>query len=151
MATRFRMSGKEWLILLILSDFDSEGEDIAHSFARSMRDDIDIHQIKPIKVALTRVQVEELGLPPILKAKTSSSRYEGFASENWDEVFEPEAVPPGQLQTILRNAIDSVIDVAAFNAEIEAEKRDASFLDAARRTSRDLLLNLGNAIPEEEP
>src|SRR5262249_55952988 len=37
MAKRFRRSGKEQLILLVLSDFDPEGEDIAHSFARSMR------------------------------------------------------------------------------------------------------------------
>lgn len=39
MHTRFKKSGKEKLILLILSDHDPEGWDIAETFAKSMRDD----------------------------------------------------------------------------------------------------------------
>jgi hypothetical protein len=74
MAERFRLSGKEYLILLVLCDFDPEGEDIGHSFARSMRDDFGIENIRPLKVALTAVQVKALKLPPKLKAKEDSSR-----------------------------------------------------------------------------
>ena len=47
---------------LVLSDFDPEGEDIAHSFARSMRDDFGIDQIELVKVALTDRQVREMGM-----------------------------------------------------------------------------------------
>ncbi len=50
MAQRFRKSSKEKLVLLLLSDFDPDGEEIAHSFARSMRDDFGIEDIHPIKV-----------------------------------------------------------------------------------------------------
>jgi hypothetical protein len=133
MAQRFRKSGKEHLILLALSDFDPEGEDIAHSFARSMRDDFGVEAIKPLKVALTRAQVDRLGLPPQMKAKDTSSRYEGFIERHGDDVFELEAVPPQALQDILRAAIDSVLDVDAYNAEIDAESRDAARLDDIRR------------------
>ena len=57
MAVRFKRSGKEKLILLVLSDFDPEGEDIGRSFAQSMRDDFGITNIVPIKLALTAEQV----------------------------------------------------------------------------------------------
>jgi hypothetical protein len=133
MAERFLKSGKEKLVLLALGDFDPEGEDIAHSFARSMRDDFGVRKVEAVKVALTAIQVRELNLPPIIKAKETSSRYGDFVERHGDDVFELEAVPPDQLQDILRKAIDSVLDVKVFNAEIDAEKRDAARLDGIRR------------------
>jgi hypothetical protein len=133
MAQRFRRSGKDKLVLLVLSDFDPEGEDIAHSFARSMRDDFKIRSIVPVKVVLTAAQVEEMNLPPQMKAKETSSRAAKFTERHGDDVFELEAVPPQVLQAILRDAIDGVLDVNAFNAEVDAEKADAARLDAIRR------------------
>jgi hypothetical protein len=142
MAQRFRASGKEKLILLIVSDFDPEGEDIAHSFARSMRDDFDVRQIEPMKVALTHEQVRELGLPPNFKAKEKSSRYRRFVEKYGDDVFELEAVPPETLQRILREAVDGVIDLAAFNSEVDAEKKDAAHLAATRKTVHEALRDI---------
>jgi hypothetical protein len=139
MQQRYRRSGKEKLILLALSDFDPEGEDIAHSFARSLRDDFGIDAIEPIKVALTAAQVQELRLPPLMQAKRTSSRYGNFVEQHGQDVFELEAVPPEQLQAILRQAIDGVLDVDAFNAEIDAEKRDAAHLAGLRRALRENL------------
>ena len=133
MAERFSKSGKEKLILLVVSDFDPEGEDIAHSFARSMRDDFDISDIVPIKVALTREQVDRMNLAPVMKAKETSSRHDKFVERHGDDVFELEAVQPVELQRILRTAIDSVLDITAFNREIDAEKKDAAHLDVVRR------------------
>ena len=60
MAQRFKKSGKDKLVLLMVSDFDPDGEEIAHSFARSMRDDFGVADIHPIKVALTAAQVKEV-------------------------------------------------------------------------------------------
>jgi hypothetical protein len=133
LAGRFRASGRAQLVLLVLSDFDPEGEDIAHCFARSMRDDFGAEGIVPVKVALTARQVSDLNLPPMMKAKESSSRAAKFKGRHGDDVFELEAVPPDRLQAILREAIDGVLDVDAFNAEVEAEKRDAARLDGIRR------------------
>lgn len=98
--------------------------------------------IEPIKVALTAGQVREMGLPPILKAKADSSRYKGFVAKHGDDVFELEAVPPDRLQVLLRHAIDAVIDVDAFNAEVEAEKHDAARLAAVRKTVHEMLGSL---------
>jgi hypothetical protein len=133
MADRFRKSGRERLIVLVLGDFDPEGVDIGQSFARSMRDDFKIRNIAPIHVALTQNQVVDMALPPILKAKETSSRHDTFTEKYGDNVYELEAVPPKRLQQILRSAIDSVMDVDAFNAEIDKEKQDAAKFEGIRR------------------
>src|SRR5207244_8163168 len=107
-------------VILALGDFDPEGEDIVHSFARSMRDDFLIFEVEAVKVALTAEQVRELRLPATMKAKATSSRYRGFAQRHGDDVYELEAVPPEGLEMILRRAIDGVLDVEALTAGMEA-------------------------------
>jgi hypothetical protein len=139
LALRFWKSGKEKLILLFMNDFDPEGEDIPHSFARSMRDDFGITKIVPVKVALTAEQVDEMGLPPQMKAKDTSSRAAKFTERHGDDVFELEAVPPDQLQDILTEGIDSVLDIDAYNHEVEEEKKDAAYLAVVRRHFRELM------------
>jgi hypothetical protein len=134
MAERFWKSGKDKLVILALSDFDPEGEDIAHSFARSMRDDFRIGQdaLVPIKVALTYQQVQKMNLPPEMIAKKASSRRRKFVDRHGEHVYELEAVSPDALQQILRDAIDAVIDVDAFNKERDTEAKDAQYLDRVR-------------------
>ena len=68
---RFKQSCKDRLALIIVSDFDADGESIAKSFPRSLRDDfgIDESAITPIKAALTKEQIDQLdiidsGQPP---------------------------------------------------------------------------------------
>jgi ParB-like chromosome segregation protein Spo0J len=129
---RYLGSGKDQLILLVLSDFDPDGEEIAHSFARSLRDDFGARNIVPIKVALTCQQVEDLDLPPIMKAKETSSNYGRFTDEHGDDVYELEAVPPATLEQIMENAIDQVIDRNLFNQEIAKEEEDAASLESIR-------------------
>ena len=128
MADRYRQSGKEKLVLLFLSDFDPEGEELIQAFSRSMRDEFHISDLHPLKVALTREQVSERELPVRMQAKETSSRYAKFADKYGDDVYELEALAPEDLQAILRDAIDSVIDVDLFNKELDAEKQDAAFL-----------------------
>jgi ParB/RepB/Spo0J family partition protein len=147
---RFSRSGKEKLVLLMLSDFDPDGEEIGHSFARSLRDDFWIKesQIQAIKVGLTRTQVDELGLPPNMLAKPSSSNYNRFLGQHGRHAYELEAVDPGTLQQMLERAIQSVIDHDAFNAEIEAEKADAAFLETQRAAILTMLRKRGQAEQE---
>jgi hypothetical protein len=133
MAERFRRSGKDILILLIVSDFDPDGEEIASSFARSMRDDFAVKDIHPIKVALTAEQVERFSLPPGGKAKAGSSSFKRFVSKYGHNVFELEALPPETLQQLVREAIEGVIDRDAYAAEIAAERQDAVELSLVRQ------------------
>ncbi len=136
LVSRFKKSGKEKLILLFLSDLDPDGEEISTSFARSLRDDFGIENIHPIKAGLTAAQVKALNLPPGMEAKKSSSNYAKFESLHGGLAYELEAVAPGELQRLLRETIDSVLDLKAFNAEIDREKEDSAYLDAVRRSMK---------------
>jgi hypothetical protein len=139
MAKRFKASGKEKLIVLIASDFDPDGEMIAESFARSMRDDFEVSNVCAVKVALTAKQVGQFQLPPNMVAKDSSSNYAKFVAKYGQNVFELEAIPPRTLQTLVGEAIDAVIDIKLFNAELEREKQDAAQLGALRQRIANLL------------
>jgi len=60
-----------------------------------------------------------------------------------EHVFELEAIPPATLQRYLEEAIDAVIDVDLFNAEVDREKQDAAYLQGIRRRAHAMLGDLG--------
>ena len=134
MVQRYRRSGKARLVLLMLTDFDPDGEEIAASFARSLRDDFGLRAVHPIKVALTAEDVRNHNLPSDMDAKESSPNYEKFVRQYGTKVVELDAAPVELLQDHLRKAIESVIDVKEFNAQIELERKDAAYVEAYRRT-----------------
>jgi hypothetical protein len=149
MYLRYIRSGKMKLILLILSDFDAEGEDIPHSFARSMRDDFGIQDIVPVKVGLTHAQTLGAGLHPN-RLKATSSRAPKFREKYGEDTYELEAVPPATLQQYLRDVITSILDVDAYNAEVDRERQDAAYLAEVRRTSLGFLSRFSKDAGEEE-
>ena len=78
MFKRFEASGKEKLIILFLSDFDPEGEDIANSFALSMKYHFGVDDVVAQKVCLTYDQVLERDIPKTFEIKESSPRYKNL-------------------------------------------------------------------------
>jgi hypothetical protein len=144
MARRFRESGKERLIILLVSDFDPDGEEIAASFARSMRDDFGIAEsrLHPIKLALTADQVQQFDLPPSMDAKLTSSRTKRFVEQHGKSVWELEALSPTSLQQIVRDGITGVLDLDLFNRELQAEAQDAAKLKVVRERVQQLLAGL---------
>jgi len=134
LAKRFRRSGKSGLVLLMLTDFDPDGDEIAASFARSLRDDFGISSIKAIKVALTAEDVAQYDLPSDMDAKVTSPNYQKFLNRyRSTKVVELDAAPVTLLQSKLREAIESVIDRAEFNAQVEMEKQDSAHIEAHRQ------------------
>lgn len=132
MVRRFVRSGKERLILLILSDFDPDGEEIAASFPRSLRDDFGLSSITAHKVALSGDDVRDYGLPSDMEAKTSSPNYKKFVERHGIHVAELDAAPVELLQDKLRTAIESCLDMNLFRREQEQEKEDAAFIVAQK-------------------
>ena len=134
-ATRFKESGKDRLVLLCLSDFDPDGDEIAESFARSLRDDFGIEEIIPHKALLRHDQVSAWKLPKNgdMEAKQTSPQYKKFfAKYGSNDVYELEAVPPKVLQNELESAIRSVLDLSLLDEEIDAEKEDSHRLAAIK-------------------
>ncbi|MBA4063632.1 MAG: hypothetical protein C0501_07950 [Isosphaera sp.] len=132
MFDRYRASGKDRLVVLFLADHDPEGMDIPGVFARSMRDDFGVASIHPVRVGLNPEQVRGLGLPPNTAAKVKSSRFKAYSRAHGAAAYELEAVHPETLRLWVRNAIRSVIDLGAFDAQRAAEARDAAELSVYR-------------------
>jgi len=79
-ADRFWRSGKERLILLVVSDLDPAGDAIAQDIRDAFERDfgVDEDHIETRKVALTIDQVDDLALDPSMEAKESSPTYSAF-------------------------------------------------------------------------
>jgi hypothetical protein len=131
---RFARSGKEKLVLLFLTDFDPEGENIPQSFVASLVEDfgLDRKRIHAVKVGLTHEQVAGLNLPQALEAKKGSSRYKAFVRRYGDHVHELEAVSPEILQGYVRTGIEAVLDRELFEAEVRQEGQEAVQLEQVR-------------------
>jgi len=130
---RYMQSGKSKLILLCLTDFDPDGDEIAESFCKSMRDDFGISNIRSFKVALTCEDVEKYDLPSDMDAKKTSVNYKKFFERyGSNRAVELDAAPVELLQEKLRGAIESVLDMYEFNAQIKIEEQDAIELKARR-------------------
>jgi hypothetical protein len=138
-AERYRRSGKERLVLLILSDHDPDGVTIAESFARSMRDDFRINGLLAVRVALNPEQIERYRLPSSLEAKPGSATYRKFVRKHGTRAVELDAMPRRVLQDELRSAIEAVIDRDAYEAELKQEREDAVRLEAMRKAAVALL------------
>jgi hypothetical protein len=150
LAGRFRKSGKDRFVLLVLSDFDPEGENIAETLAASLRDEFRVRQITAVKVALTANQVRDLDLTPGMTAKATSSRAAGFVAEHGQHVYELEAVEPDVLEGIIRDSIEAVIDVPLFNKEIEKEGEDAASLEAIREKVYETIAPIVRTSPGDD-
>jgi hypothetical protein len=124
---RWRKSGKNRLVLIVLSDHDPDGEEIADSLVGYLRDDFKIpdRRIMAVRAALTADQCRQFGIPTDVEAKPTSTNYRRFVAEHGTGACELEAVPPRRLQRMLRDAIESVLDLEAFKAEQDRERADA--------------------------
>jgi hypothetical protein len=107
---------------------------IADSLIGFMRSDFGIpsFRMKAIRAALTADQCQEHGIPTDVDAKPSSTNYRRFVAQHGTGACELEAVPPKLLQTMLREAIESVLDLDAFRQEQDREQEDAQEIATAR-------------------
>jgi len=132
---RFKQSGKGNIVLLILTDFDPDGEEIAASTARSLRDDFGISEnhIIAVKVALTVEDINEFDLPSDMEAKASSPNYRKFFSKyGANRVVELDAAPVQLLQSKLREAIEDHMDIVEFDRQREIQAEDNRHIVARR-------------------
>jgi hypothetical protein len=143
MVDRFRDSGREKLVVIVVSDFDPEGEDIPGSFGVSLRDDFGVStdQLRIVKAALTAEQVRTKGLHEGQLSKESSSRYRRFVAERGARAWELESLTADQLREIVEAAVRGVLDLEAFEAEVERERREQIELEAKRRDLRQALVD----------
>ncbi len=141
---RYAASSKQRLIVIVLSDYDPEGEMIPQVGGRTLRDDFGALNLTILKAGVTRAQIAAYRLPPQNFAKESSSNYAWFVEANGgdDTVYELEALNPEDMLRDLDEVIRSVIDVDLFNRETATEQEEAVYLEAARNKAAAALRGL---------
>ena len=104
-------------IVLYFGDFDPSGEDIF----RWINEELRPYNIEVIKVALTREQVEQYNLPPMIP-KSTDPRYRRHVERYGEVAVELDALHPATLREIIRNAILQYMNVdQRLNVEVEEE------------------------------
>jgi ParB-like nuclease domain len=142
MVERFKASGKSKLFLFCLGDCDPDGDSIVESTLRSLRDDFGVKTVEGTRVAMKHDQADALHLPHMLEAKTTSPNYRKFVKKHGrNDCYELEAVAPDVLQQWLDAAIRNVIDVEAYNHEVEQQKADAAGILAHRKAALEVMKN----------
>lgn len=151
LSERCYASGKNEIILLVLSDHDPDGDEIADGFVNSLNYDFghnfgfnvldcgfSISNIQAMKVALTPEQAKLYNLPKALKAKKKSTRYKGFVEKyGSDDAWELEALAPNVLQDILRNSIENALDRDLYSLEEKrAEEDEEQILKMKAKTTK---------------
>lgn len=127
MARRFKRSGKSAMSLIVASDLDPEGMDLADDAIRTLRGIWGI-PVEYHRVGVNREQVDELGLAEDFNpAKVTSSRYKAYVEENGDNrTWELEAVPPNVIETEFRKSVEANMDMDIYRQTIEAEQSDVA-------------------------
>lgn len=142
MVQRFRNSGRQKLVVIVVSDHDPEGNDIPRSFGESLRDDCGVasHELEIFKATLTMDQIVRLELPEGQIAKVTGSRYKKYSAAFGNRSWELEAMTVEQLQDLVRAAIHGVLDLEAFDAELAREKLEDEQLAMLRGQLKRVLL-----------
>lgn len=133
MAKRFRASGKDRMTLVVVSDYDPEGLELADDAIRSL----ELHGV-PVdghRIAVTREQIDELRLSEDFNpAKETSSRFDSFVERTGDtRTWEVEALPPDYLLDQIKAAIEANMDMEVFHRVCEEEEDDCGSLTDIRR------------------
>jgi hypothetical protein len=137
---RYRESGKEKCIVIILSDHDPEGLNLVDDCVRSLRDlhGVPVEAIRPL---LTMEQVQRYNLHPNW-AKEKSSRFTEYVNRTGTrQSWECEALEPDIVRQCLHDAIMSVTNAEQLNAVQEREAEEKSQLRTIKR-------RLGNRLQE---
>jgi ParB-like nuclease domain len=152
MAERFLRSGKQRLIVIVLTDHDPEGQMIPQVGGRTLRDDFELDNVTIIQAGVTRDQIMRYNLATMNFAKETSSNYDWYVERNRDwfvengyevgTVWELEALDPADMLRDLDGVIRAVLDIDLFNAEVAREREDAVYLEALGRRAPEILRGL---------
>lgn len=108
--------------ILYLGDFDPSGQDMPRDIRDRLRDGFGV-SVDLRVIALTPEQIQRFDLPPA-PAKKTDSRVAEFIARHGDAVVELDALPPDELQRLVRESVDQFVDNSSFTEEqtIEAEE-----------------------------
>jgi hypothetical protein len=106
-------------VIIHLGDHDPSGMDMTRDITERINATFGV-SVEVLRIALNMDQVEEHNPPPN-PAKTTDSRFEGYAAEFGDESWELDALEPATLHGLITEAIDQYLDRPLYDAVVERE------------------------------
>jgi len=101
------------------------------------------------RIALNMDQINQYNPPPN-PAKMSDSRAHGYVEEYGYESWELDALPPDVLENLVRDNVESLIDVPAWDAEEQREHDGQRLLRLASERWDEIVESLNGDNPEED-
>jgi hypothetical protein len=133
-ANRFKRRGhNKDKILFYLGDHDPSGEDMVRDIEDRLVE-FGVRRLTVTKLALTWEQIQEFEPPPN-PVKMSDSRQAAYVEKYGEECWEVDALPPDELQRIIREAFEEEIDEEAME---EVKTREQRGKDALREAAESL-------------
>jgi hypothetical protein len=118
-AQLFASIGKSKMVFY-LGDHDPSGRCIeAEAYERIKRYGSGPFQVK--RLAVHAGDIKRYKLPP-LRVKDTDSRAAAYRERYGDRCVELDALPPAELRRRIRRAVESVMDIEAWNRAVEVEK-----------------------------
>ena len=105
--------------ILYLGDLDPSGEDMVRDI-RDRFDMFEVEDIKVTKVAINPDQVKRWNLKHNT-AKLSDSRADGFIAKFGNKSYEVDAIPPRELQKLIKRSIVKHMDMASYQRIVSVE------------------------------
>jgi hypothetical protein len=124
--------------LIVISDHDPEGLNLADDAIRSLRDNHHV-KVEAIRAAVTSQQVQQFHLSPN-PAKESSARFAEYVKRTGtNETWECESLEPEILRRALHDAILSTLDVNQLESVEKLERDEQAQLERIRDRIRPAL------------
>jgi hypothetical protein len=134
---RYNASGKDKLVLLVVTDLDPAGEAIADDLVKSFRRDFGVDSVEAYKVALTFPQIAEHDLQPSMEAKVTSPTYLAFVEKHGiTDAYELEALTPEALAESLEQGIRETIDLDLYESELAQEQVDLAAIETKQEIAK---------------
>ena len=131
-AARFKVSGKDSLVIVYVSDLDPEGVDMPSAVKKYLMEDFSV-DAQVVRAAVTTEQVTRFNLPPDIDVKLTSSRAEGFIEKYGDQCWELDSMPTETLINEVSENVKAFLDIDAFNRALVREK--TADVELARMTA----------------
>lgn len=113
-------------IILHLTDHDPSGKDMT----RDLEERLSAYggdSIRIERIGLTYEQIEEFDLKPN-PVKKSDTKAEKYRSQFGSDCWELDALPPNELQNLVRKSIEEYLDVDAWNDRVKEVEKGKNWL-----------------------
>jgi hypothetical protein len=126
------MKGQE-PVVLYFGDLDPSGVQMLEATVETLEDELDLYGVEFKRVGLNPEHIRLYNLPSDPDAaKVTDPRYKQYAAKYGSVAVELDAVHPAQLQKMIKETIESELDMDLFETQKDQEADDEDCIDELR-------------------